>query len=114
MANWTALKAAIAAVIKTNGKKEITGAVLQSTLNTIVSNLGENATFKGVAYPDTIPGYNDGQVFYIASKPGIYVNFGGINFVNSGLYILKYVAFYLCIFCRFYSIFFIFIRISVK
>ena len=91
MANWTALKAAIAAVIKTNGKKEITGAVLQSTLNTIVSNLGENATFKGVAYPDTIPGYNDGQVFYIASKPGIYVNFGGINFVNLGLYILKYI-----------------------
>lgn len=76
MANWTALKAAIAAVIKTNGNKEITGAVLQSTLNTIVSNLGENATFKGIATPTTIPGTIDGNVFYIATEAGTYVNFG--------------------------------------
>ena len=45
MANWSTLKAAIANVIKTNGNQEITGAVLQNTLNSIVSAVGENATF---------------------------------------------------------------------
>lgn len=78
MANWTALKAAIAEVIKTNGNKEITGAVLQSTLNTIVSNLGENATFKGVAIPTTVPGTPDGIIFYICTEKGTYTNFNGI------------------------------------
>lgn len=91
MANWTALKAAIAAVIKTNGNQEITGAVLQSTLNTIVSNLGENATFKGIATPTTVPGTPDGNLFYIAYEKGIYANFNAIDITDDdGLVILLY------------------------
>ena len=82
MANWSDLKAAVAKVIKTNGNQEITGAVLQKALNNIISNVGENASFAGVATPSTNPGTPDGNVFYIASESGTYSNFGGI--VNNG------------------------------
>ena len=82
MANWSDLKAAVAKIIKTNGNQEITGAVLQNALNNIISNVGENASFAGVATPSTNPGAPDGNVFYIASESGTYSNFGGI--VNNG------------------------------
>ena len=68
MANWSDLKAAVAKVIKTNGNQEITGAVLQKALNNIISNVGENASFAGVATLSTNPGAPDGNVFYIASE----------------------------------------------
>lgn len=79
MANWQILKAAIADVIKTNGNQEITGQVLQNVLNNIISNLGANATFAGIATPETNPGTPDQNVFYIATENGIYSNFGGIT-----------------------------------
>lgn len=75
MANWSDLKAAVAKVIKANGNQEITGAVLQNALNNIISNVGENASFAGVATPTTNPGTPDGNVFYIAYTAGNYVNF---------------------------------------
>lgn len=89
MAKWTTLKAAIADVIKTNGNQEITGADLQNTLNSIVSAVGENATFAGIATPTTNPGAPDGPVFYIAAQTGIYSNFGNKT-VNPGLSILSW------------------------
>lgn len=88
MANWTTLKATIADVIKTNGNQEITGAVLQNTLNSIVSAVGENATFAGIATPTTNPGTPDGPVFYIALESGVYSNFNGITLKNSGFAII--------------------------
>ena len=88
MANWTTLKATIADVIKTNGNQEITGAVLQNTLNSIVSAVGENATFAGIATPTTNPGTPDGPVFYIALELGVYSNFNGITLKNSGIAII--------------------------
>ena len=75
MAKWTDLKGAVAEVIKTNGNQEITGQVLQNVLNTIISNLGENATYAGIAIPTTNPGTPDGPVFYFAFQPGTYSNF---------------------------------------
>ena len=75
MGNYTELKAAIAAVIKTNGNNEITGAIMQNVLNTIVSTVGANRTFVGIANADTNPGLPDGNVFYIAYTAGNYVNF---------------------------------------
>lgn len=77
MANWTILKAAIADIIKTNGNQEITGQLLQNVLNNIVSSVGENATFAGIAIPTTNPGAPDGPVFYLAATAGIYPNFNG-------------------------------------
>lgn len=88
MAYWTTLKAAIADVIKTNGNQEITGAVLQNALNNIISNVGENASFAGVANPATNPGALDGPVFYLASEAGTYANFGGLEL--KGLSVIIY------------------------
>lgn len=69
------LKAAIAAAIKANGNNEITGAIMQVVLNTIVSTVGANRTFVGIANENTNPGTPDSNVFYIAYKAGNYVNF---------------------------------------
>lgn len=82
MANWSNLKSAIAEVIKTNNNQEITGQILQNVLNSIVNNVGGNATFAGIAKSSTNPGNPDGPVFYVAG-PGSYVNFSGIT-VPSG------------------------------
>lgn len=79
MANWTTLKTAIANVIKTNGNQEITGQLLQNVLNNIVSSVGENSTFAGIATPATNPGVPDGPVFYIATNTGTYPNFEAIT-----------------------------------
>ena len=89
MANWSVLKAAIAAVIKTNGNNEITGQILQDAIKSVISNLGENATFKGVATPTTAPGTPDGILFYLASKYGTYSNFAGIKIYNDEIAILS-------------------------
>ena len=75
MGGYTELKAAIAAVIKTNGNNEITGAILQNVLNTIVSTVGANRAFAGIADAKTDPGTPDGNVFYVAYTVGNYVSF---------------------------------------
>lgn len=75
MGNYEQLKQAIANVIKTNGNQEITGVIMQNVLNTIVSTVGANRTFVGIANKNTNPGTPDGNVFYIAYTAGDYVNF---------------------------------------
>ena len=77
MASWSVLKKAIANIIKTNGNQKITGQLLQNTLNNIISSVGENATFVGIAVPTTNPGMPDGPVFYFAFTSGQYSNFSG-------------------------------------
>ena len=79
MGNYEQLKKAIADAIKTNGNEEITGAIMQQTLISIVNNLGSNAQFAGVAVPSTVPEDTDGSVFYLASTQGTYPNFSGIE-----------------------------------
>lgn len=76
MANFNELKEAIKQVIKTNGNEEITGAVMQNTLLSLISSLSSNRTYAGIANVQTIPGTPDGNVFYIASQTGDYPNFG--------------------------------------
>lgn len=88
MANWSTLKAAIANIIKANGNQEITGQLLQNVLNNIVSSVGENSTFAGIATPATNPGVPDGNVFYFANEPGIYSNFSSIIIGYYGISIL--------------------------
>lgn len=79
MANWIKLKKAIADVIKTNGNQEITGAIMQQTLMSIVDTVGGNAQFGGVAVPSTVPADTDGSLFYLASTQGTYPNFNNIE-----------------------------------
>lgn len=88
MGGYAKLKAAIAAAIKANGNNEITGAKMQVVLNTIVSTVGANRTFVGIANENTNPGTPDSNVFYIAYKAGNYVNFGGIQ-IDDSVFILQ-------------------------
>ena len=90
MAKWSDLKAAIAQIIKTNGNQEITGQLLQNVLFNIVSSVGENSTFAGIATTTTSPGTLDGNIFYLAVEPGIYANFNGIELVDGEVAILEW------------------------
>lgn len=85
MANYTELKTAVSAVIKTNNNQEITGQLLQDVLNNIISVIGANATFAGIATPDTAPGTPDQNVFYIAGQSGVYANFGGYKVTKNAV-----------------------------
>lgn len=76
MGNYEELKTAVASIIKTNGNQEITGAVLQSVLLSIINNIGKYSTFLGVANTKSNPGVPDSNVFLIAAEPGVYNNFG--------------------------------------
>jgi hypothetical protein len=79
MANYNTLKAAIQQVVKTNGNNEITGALLQQSLLSMINSLGVGYQFMGIATPSTNPGTPDQNVFYIASIAGTYTNFNGIE-----------------------------------
>ena len=88
MANYSNLKSAIDTNIKTNGNEEITGAILNTVLNSMVTSLGAGYQFMGVATTSTNPGTPDAKVFYLAYTPGTYTNFNGI--AVTGLCVLKY------------------------
>ena len=79
MANWNVLKTAVANIINANGNQEITGQLLQNVLNNIITNVGENATFAGIATLNTNPGVPDGPVFYLTATAGTYPNFNGLE-----------------------------------
>lgn len=85
MGNYKQLKQAVSDVIKTNGNQEITGEIMRNTLLSIISTIGNDATFAGIAVPETNPGTPDQNVFYIASQPGNYSNFGNIKLVDQVL-----------------------------
>lgn len=89
MGNYEQLKQSVSDVIKTNGNQEITGSILQNVLLTIISTVGANATFAGIATPATNPGTPDGSVFYLASESGTYTNFGNIE-LQDGLSVLMW------------------------
>lgn len=82
MGNYEQLKQAVSDVIKTNGNQEISGAIMQNILLSIISTVGSNATFAGIATPETNPGTPDQNAFYLASQPGIYSNFGGVELTD--------------------------------
>lgn len=76
MANYSVLKAAVEAVVKTNGNQEITGANMQDTLLSIIDSLGEGYQFMGIATPSTVPPSSpDYNIAYIGGA-GTYTNFG--------------------------------------
>lgn len=79
MGKYEQLKQIISGAIKANGNQEISGAILQNSLLSIISAIGANATFAGIATPTTNPGTPDQNVFYIAYENGIYSNFGGVT-----------------------------------
>lgn len=88
MGTYEQLKTAITAAIKSNGNQEITGAILQSILLSIVNTIGSGAVFKGVATPTTNPGNRDENCFYLAGTAGTYSNFAGFV-LTEGLAVLQ-------------------------
>jgi len=89
MSYWSNLKKAIADVIKANNSQEITGPVLQRVLLNMVTSIGENATFAGVASRSTNPGMSGGPRFWIATEPGIYPNFGSVEVPENAIGIIS-------------------------
>ena len=75
MANYANLKSAIQQYIKQNGNEEITGAILQTTLLSMVDSLASGYLFKGLARPLFAPAASDGPVYYLALEAGSYINF---------------------------------------
>lgn len=88
MGNYEQLKNAVEQVIKENGNEEITGVVLQNILKTIISNIGENATFRGVANKNTNPTTTDANVFYLAYEPGTYTGFN-LDLTGNEVFVLE-------------------------
>lgn len=79
MAVYQNLIDSINAVITDNHNNEITGATLRNLLKSMVSVMGANATYGGVAHIEDNPQTPDGAVIYIASDVGTYPNFGGLT-----------------------------------
>ena len=88
MANYQLLKADIDAKVYENTHQEITGANLNAVLNAMVTTLGAEYQFAGVATIDTNPGTPDAKVFYIANGKGTYTNFGGLEVTEDEVVVL--------------------------
>ena len=90
MANYLLLKADIDAQVYDNAYREITGENLNSVLNEMVTTLGAEYQFAGVATIDTNPENSDAKVFYIANGKGTYTNFGRIEVTEDEVVVLYY------------------------
>ena len=88
MANYQLLKTDIDAKVYQNGHQEITGANLNSVLNSMVTALGAEYQFAGIATIGTNPGTPDAKVFYIANGKGTYTNFGGLEVTEDEVVVL--------------------------
>lgn len=82
MANYQNLLNTINGAIQTNGTGAITGQLLQTVLDGMVTSLGAGYQYMGVATPSTNPGTPDQNVFYIAGTEGTYTNFNNIVVAN--------------------------------
>lgn len=90
MGDYATLKAGITANIKQNDSQAITGNILQGQLLAMVDALGAGYQFMGIATPETDPETPDARVFYLASTPGTYTNFGGLVLSDGEIAILKW------------------------
>lgn len=88
MANYSAIKAAVNAYIKANGRKEITGNILNAVLNAVIDSLGRYFQFAGGAMPTDDPGTPDQNVCYLATEPGLYTHFNNIRILNEEVALL--------------------------
>jgi len=77
MANYKALKDAVKQVIKTNGKQEITGDILQNILIKFIDTFGDDFQVKGMILPSETPD-TSGKCMYFANSVGTYPQCGGL------------------------------------
>lgn len=90
MSRYSAIKAATNAYIKTNGRREITGNILNAVMMATINSLGKYYQFVGVATPEIDPGEPDENVAYLASTAGIYPDFGGASLSIGEIAVLKW------------------------
>lgn len=90
MSNYNSLKTTIDTNIKQNGRQEITGQILNSVLNQMVTSLGAGYQFMGVATPETNPSTPDQKVFYLAATSGTYANFSNLHIDENEIAVLIY------------------------
>ena len=90
MSRYSAIKAATNAYIKTNGRQEITGAILNAVMIATIDSLGKFYQFVGRAVPATDPGNIDQNVAYLASTPGTYEHLGGFTLVEGEVAVIKF------------------------
>ena len=90
MSRYSAIKAATNAYIKTNGRQEITGAILNAVMIATIDSLGKFYQFVGNAVPDTDPGVIDQNIAYLASTPGAYEKLGGLSVAAGEVAVLKF------------------------
>ena len=90
MSRYSAIKAATNAYIKTNGRQEITGAILNAVMIATIDSLGKFYQFGGVAIPTTDPGNLDQNVAFIAGTEGTYTEMGSIELTAGEVAILKF------------------------
>ena len=83
---WENLKNVVSNILTTNDNGDITAELLRTLINNnVIEQLGEGQ-FKGFALPSTVPNSSDRKHLYFASEKGVYVNFSGLEILNSGLY----------------------------
>lgn len=90
MSQYQAIKAATNAYIKTNGRQEITGAILNAVMIATIDSLGKFYQFVGNAVPDTDPGNFDQNIAYLASTPGTYTHLGGFTLTQGEVSVIKF------------------------
>lgn len=90
MANYAVLKAAMAAVIRTNGEQYITGNRLQVQLTNIINALTKGYQLMGVVTPADTYTTGDENVAFLAATAGTYTAFGGAVVNEGEIVLLKY------------------------
>lgn len=90
MSRYSAIKAATNAYIKTNGRQEITGAILNAVMIATIDSLGKFYQSVGVAVPATDPGVIDQNVAYLAGTPGTYTHLGGFEVERGEIAVIKF------------------------
>lgn len=91
MSNYTNTKAVVAANVYTNNNNEVTAAMVKAAINEVIDTLiAGGYLYKGVATTSTNPGSPDANVFYLATAPGTYTNFGSLVVNDGEVCVLKY------------------------
>lgn len=90
MANIDIIKSNANLVKNETETGENTAARVGGVLVDIADYIGDGYMFAGIATPSTNPGAPDGPVFYFATQPGTYSNFGGLSVDDGKVAVLKY------------------------
>ncbi len=83
--NYSNLMDAVNAKIKANGRREITGDVLNDVLHAMVVELGAGYQLGGTIRPGEKPKGEDLRVAYLAVEPGMYLYAGGFEVTELSL-----------------------------